>query len=101
MGCHWNEDRYGIIRVEKVYCSGSITIIESRFSHSFCTVFITDSLCCTPETQHYKSIILQYKFFKNRKAFKKKTKWVVGHYSNASYHITLFKCQLSYYGGKG
>jgi len=66
MGFHWNEDMYGIIRVEKVYRSGSITVIEPRFSHSFCTVFITNSLCCIPETQHYKSTILQYKFLKNR-----------------------------------
>ena len=29
---------------------------------------ITDSLCCTPETQYYKSIILQWKF-KNKTRF--------------------------------
>ena len=58
MGFHWNEDMYGIIRVEKVYHSGSITVIESRFSHLFCTVFITDALCCTPEPQRYKSTML-------------------------------------------
>ena len=39
MGFHWNEDMYGIISVEKVYHSGSITVIESRLSHSFCTIF--------------------------------------------------------------
>ena len=41
MGLHWNEDMYGIARVKKkkVYHSGFITVIESRFSHSVCTVF--------------------------------------------------------------